>query len=519
MSKRRIEMTEVTEILYQWFKGTSQRQIAKSTGAARNTISKIIKKAISMGLSPGLVDEPRLLSLSAEISSWLAGISQTQLGSAQQHLQSFYEQIKTWHAEPHMTVRQMRRLLLEQSPEADISETSFHRYIKKHFPKPIVTTVVLHTLPGQQAQVDFGYVGKMFDPSTNKYRRTQAFVMTLSYSRHRFVKFVFKQDIATWIDCHVCAFKFFGGVPQTVLLDNLKAGVIKPDIYDPKINRSYAECARYYDFIVDPAKVRTPTHKGKVERSIQIVRQQIIAGRIFKHIGEANEYAKQWCANIIACTVTRTTGETPRHRFERDEKAALIPLPRVDYEFALWQESLVGRDQHITFKGSFYSVQTEYVGKKVLIKATQRMVYIFTQGTQIKAHPRLHRKGSWRTDPLDLPKSAKCYLDNTPEVCIAHAKGIGIATSTVISTLLARVSTSKLRKAQAILRLAEYNSPERLERACLYALQFGDTTVAALKKIIMHNIDQPVVNKASTLSVQELSEGAFLRDPNEFLVQ
>ena len=217
--------------------------------------------------------------------------------------------------------------------------------------------------------------------------------------------------------------------------------------------------------------------------------------------------------------MTRTTGDTPRHSFERDEKAALIPLPCVDYEFALWQESLVGRDQHITFKGSCYSVQTEYVGKKVLIKATQRMVYIFTQGTQIKAHPRLHRKGSWRTDPLDLPKSAKCYLDNTPEVCIAHAKGIGIATSTVISTLLARVSTSKLRKAQAILRLAEYNSPERLERACLYALQFGDTTVAALKKIIMHNIDQPVVNKASTLSAQELSEGAFLRDPNEFLVQ
>jgi hypothetical protein len=147
------------------------------------------------------------------------------------------------------------------------------------------------------------------------------------------------------------------------------------------------------------------------------------------------------------------------------------------------------------------------------------MVYILSKGTQIKAHTRLKRKGSWSTDPLDFPEAANCYLDNTAEVCLARANNIGVATSSVLTKLLTRASTSKLRKAQAILRLAEYNSAERLERACVYALQFGDTTVAALKKIIIHNIDAPSANQATVMSAQELSEGAFLRDPNEFLVQ
>ena len=511
-------MTEVTEILYQWLKNISQRQISKSTGASRNTISKIIKKAMSLGLQLGSISDETLLSISGEISLWLLHGEVSKTGAAQQHLKEHHNQIKTWLDEPYMTIRQMRRLLLENDPDTMISETSLHRYIKKYFPRPIDTTVVLHTLPGQQAQVDFGYVGKMLDPATNKYRRTHVFVMTLSYSRYRFVHFVFKQDVATWIECHILAFNFFGGVPQTILLDNLKAGVIKPNIYDPKINYSYAECARYYDFVVDPAKVRTPTHKGKVERSIQIVRQQIIAGRNFDNVIEANKYAKHWCANIIANEITRTTGESPHDRFMRDEKEILIKLPNVPYEFAIWQESLVNRDQHITFQGSFYSMPIEYVGKCILVKATQRMIVIFSQGKQVKIHNRLERKGLWNTDPLDIPANAKYYLDNTAEVCLARAKEIGEGTYIVIETLLNRSSTSKLRKAQAILRLAEYNSANRLEQACLYALQFGDTTVESLKKIIMYNIDQLPNLQTTMMSTQELSEGAFLRDPSEFLV-
>lgn len=357
----------------------------------------------------------------------------------------------------------------------------------------------------------------MFDPKTNKRRRTHAFVMTLSYSRHRFVRFVFRQDVATWIQCHVEAFKFFEGVPQTVLLDNLKAGVIKPHIYDPVINRSYAECARYYNFVVDPAKVRTPTHKGKVERSIQIVRHQIIAGREHENVHQANQYALNWCENIIGNEVTRTTGEPPKLRFERDEKSELICLPAMPYEFSIWQEAQVGRDQHITFQGSFYSLPVKYIGKMLLVKANDRMIYIYDQGEQVKVHRRLSRKGLWGTDPNDLPEGAKHYLDKTPEACLIQAKEMGEGTYSVISTLLKTPSTSRLRKAQAILRLGEHHGEERLEQVCLYSLQFGDTTVEALKKIITHDLDKLQETRMPEMSSDELSEGAFLRNPKEFL--
>jgi len=159
------------------------------------------------------------------------------------------------------------------------------RYLRSQFQfgAPPVT-VRLEVEPGSQAQVDFGSVGMMVDPATGKPRRAWAFIMTLSYSRHRFVRFVFHQDGATWIDCHIRAFEYFQGVPATVVLDNLKSGVLKPEIYDPVLNRAYSELERHYGFVADPAKVALAKHKDKVERNVPVVRQHLLAGRSFKDI-------------------------------------------------------------------------------------------------------------------------------------------------------------------------------------------------------------------------------------------
>ncbi len=521
MSRRTLPMTAITEILYQWSKGVSKRQITKLTGISRNTIKKIILRGIELGLKVGSIDNEQLLIISTEISHWIknkSSIEASSSGSVQQSLLANHEQLKLWLAEPYMTIRQVMRLLSEQEPPAIISETSLHRYVKKHFPKQVESTVVLHTLPGEQVQVDFGYAGMTYDPISKKDKRTHAFVMTLSYSRLRFVTFVYKQDIETWIHCHVEAFKFFKGVPRTVLLDNLKSGVIKADIYDPTINIAYAECARYYGFVIDPSKVRTPTHKGKVERSIQIIRQQILSGRTFESIYKLNDYALNWCEKIISNEITRTTGETPMVRFQRDEQATLIALPAVPYEYALWQELKVARDQHVTFKGSFYSLPIEYVGKTVLLKATQKMIYLHYLGKKIKIHSRANNKGQWQTDVNDYSKNARYYLDNKPDVCMQRASNIGPATASVLHSLLEKPSTSKLRKAQAILRLAQKHSDERLESSCAHALQFGETTVKALQKIITYQLDKSVSCEPS-INTENLSKGAFLRNPNEFLIQ
>src|SRR5690606_36271058 len=108
-------------------------------------------------------------------------------------------------------------------------------------------------------------------------------------------EFVFTQDQLTWAQIHISAFQFFGGVPARIILDNLKAGVIKPDIYDPTLNETYSELSRFYGFAIDPAKAYKPEHKGKVERSVRIVKEQLIAGKSYSDVSCANIESAKWC--------------------------------------------------------------------------------------------------------------------------------------------------------------------------------------------------------------------------------
>jgi transposase len=206
--------------------------------------------------------------------------------------------------DPQMRAKQVWRLLRE-AKGVSVGYCRVKRYLRREFGyREAPVTVRMEVEPGSQAQMDFGYVGRVMDPERHRLRKTWAFTMTLSYSRHRFIRLVFRPEIRSWIDCHRRAFEFFGGVSATVVIDNLKTGVIRPDLYDPTLNRVYAEMERHYGFTVDPTRVRTPRHKGKVERAIPIVRQQLLAGRVFQDIEEANQRALRWCKDEIGMALT-----------------------------------------------------------------------------------------------------------------------------------------------------------------------------------------------------------------------
>lgn len=513
MARRTLPMIEIKEILYQWCQGRSPRAIAKSLDTARNTIKKYISEAIQLGLSRD--NKEKLDEVAAKMEA-TRNLPTVKYGHAHAILAAHHHQLEEWHSIPDMTVVQMQRLFKEQG--VIVGETSIRRYLKSFFPKELDITVVLKTVPGRQAQVDFGYVGMMFDPILQKERRTYAFVMTLSHSRYRFVRFVFRQDIGTWIDCHVRAFEFLGGVPETILLDNLKAGVIKPDIYDPTINRTYAELERHYGFVADPAKVRTPEHKGKVERSIPIVRQQLIAGRNYKEIQEANERAIRWCKEEISQVVTRTTGETPLVRFNRDEKPILKALPPKAFESSVWVELLVHKDCHIVFKGSFYSVPYMYVGQDVWVRAGTRLLQIFANERLVKSHILASSKGMWITDLSDYPEHKQGFLRRDKAYCLEQAKLIGVSVYTLLDQLINSPSITLQRKAQAILRLSDRHGKADLDAACKHALMFGNLEYQSIKSILENVL---LMNQLVTERSQpsRLSKGAFLREANEFSVE
>jgi len=290
-------MNEIVEIVYQWHQGNTIKGIKRSLKFDRKTIRKYILIAQQLGVRKGepFPDEQELIK-GLRVLSRSPALYETK---AIDSIGLYREQISRWLEEKDITAKQIWRLL-EEEHELRVGYSSVKRYLKKEFnlggPK---VTVRIETPSGQEAQVDFGYAGLMYDPVMQKDRRAWAFIMTLSYSRHRFVRFVFRMDSPTWIDCHVRAFRFFGGIPATIVLDNLKTGVVKPDIYDPTLHFAYADLERHYGFVADPAKIRSPKLKEKVERVVPVVRKHLLAGRSFKDITEANNRALSWAKDEI----------------------------------------------------------------------------------------------------------------------------------------------------------------------------------------------------------------------------
>jgi transposase len=215
-------------------------------------------------------------------------------GAVQQRLAPQGARIQGWLAEPHLTLKQLWRLLQEQG--LGVSYPSLKRLVRRHLPPAAPrVTVRLEGSPGRQAPVDFGQVRVRVarETGTETWHRLGVFVMTLAYRRYRFVRFVERQALASWLDCHVRAFEFFHGVPQTVWLDNLKSGVVRPDRSDPKLKCGYQELEHPYGVVVDPAPVATPQYK--VERAIPVVGQQWVAGQVYCDLAELNTQALRWC--------------------------------------------------------------------------------------------------------------------------------------------------------------------------------------------------------------------------------
>lgn len=511
-------MNEIVEMIYHWHQGSGFKEIRRSLGFDRNTIRKYVRLAQAAGVERGtpfpqegeLVNRLKTVQASALLRETPG---QDQISPHREWIDGLLKESETKKEE--LTAKQFWRLFRERTG-LPIGYCTMKRYLRSqfHLGAPPVT-VRLEVEPGTQAQVDFGSAGMMVDPITGQPRRAWAFIMTLSCSRHRFVRFVFRQDSPTWIDCHIRAFEYFQGVAATIVLDNLKSGVIKPDIYDPVINRAYGELERHYGFVADPAKVGLAKHKGKVERNVLIVRQHLLAGRSFRDIGEANERALKWCREEIGREIHGTTKRRPFEVFQKEEAACLKPLPGETFECPLGKECTVHPDHHIVFDRSYYSLPTRFIGRKVWARGGRNLVRIFLDEQLIKTHERAVRPGTWRTDLSDYPPEKLAYLMPAPTHCRSKAAQIGPQTESLIREILADHAMRNLRKAQAVLRLAEKYGPAAMEAAAERALGFGNIQYRSLKTILEKGWLQPDAPPQPSLPLSPLGQ-RFLRPPGYF---
>ena len=504
-------MIEISEILYKWSKGEKIRAIARAMGAARNTVKSVIKKATAYNLTVGSTVED-VESIARKIKEDTYKIKKGFSEEMKGKLEKYNEDIEVWLEQDNITITQICRLI--KSKGGEFAESTVRRYIGEKYSRRKNSTIRILTKAGEEGQVDYASCGTMKDEK-NESKKVYAFVMTLSYSRYRYVEFTFTQTVRSWIQSHINAFEFFGGVPKRAVLDSLKSGVIKADIYDPIMNRSYFELERFYGFVADPAKVATPKHKGKVERSIRIVKEQLIAGIEYKNIEEANKKARDWCINNIAHKITRTTGKAPKELYEREERNALMKLPNAAFDIASWAEVKIHADHHFVYQGNFYSVPTKYINQQVKVRAGIRTIEVYFKEVVIKVHIRKYGKGNWATDTKDYSVSALKYLENTPEKCIKDSEEIGKSTSEIIIKILEKRSNQALRKAQAILRLAKSYNAEKLEKACKRALFYENYTYSGIKNILKKGLEEEVLAN-SNLSKETPTKGSFTRESSEY---
>jgi hypothetical protein len=331
----------------------------------------------------------------------------------------------------------------------------------------------------------------MIDPETGKLRKTWVFVMTLSWSRHQYVEFVFNQKVETWLRLHRNAFSFFNGVPARVVIDNLKAGIIRACLHEPQAQQSYRECAEHYGFLISPCLPRKPEHKGKVEKGgIHYVKRNFLGGREPTPITQANRDGLRWAMTTAGQRIHGTTKEKPLERFEIERKE-LISLPKTPYDMAVWKQLKLHRDCYVVFERSYYSAPFQLVGQQLWVRGGTQDVHIYTSDYYLVAiHPRAQRPGRRMTHPDHLPPYKLPGLILSRDGCREQASKIGSATRQVIDELLDHRPEDRLRTAGRLLRLGDKYGSIRLEAACSRALRFDDPGYMTIKRILKQGLEE-----------------------------
>lgn len=509
MARRRFLVRDIAEILEHWQAGRSICAISRSLGVCRSTIRKYVYAAEARGYRQGDPTPPQgWKAFIAEVIPRPPDPSTRSIVFAR--LLPYQEEIREALATTKPSTIWQR---LRDEKGVKVSLPSFYRYLSCYladaWKKPCITVRRDDPPPGEEAQIDFGYLGMWQDPLTGKRHKLWAFTLILSFSRHMFVRVVTRMDQQEWLMCHILAFQFFGGTPKRITPDNLKTGIIKADLYDPKFNQGYEELAHHYGIIIDPARSGKPRDKARIERVIPYIRDSFWSGRDFASLKETNRQAAQWCLKVAGIREHGTTHQQPLTLFRLAEEKELRILPMAPFEIVSWHRAKVALDCHIQVANTLYSVPYRYVGKTVDVKLGSRVVEIYLDYKLIKTHTR-GDKGRRVTDWNDYPPEKAAFFQRTPEWYRHKASLIGAATREAVETLLKEHAFHHLRQCQGILRLEDKYGRHRLEQACDRANAFGDPRYRTVKTILERELD-----KQPPLFEPVRAAGAFLRGPEE----
>jgi len=356
---------------------------------------------------------------------------------------------------------------------------------------------------GEKAFIDYcGPTVEVVDRHTGEVRDAQVFVGVLGASSYTYAEATWTQSLPDWIGSHQRMLRFFGGVPEVLVPDNLKAAVTQASRYAPKINETYAEMAAHYGTAVLPARPYKPKDKAKAEVAVQIVERWILARlrhRTFFSLSELNAAIAELLVELNKRPFQGRT-ESRKDLYESLDRPALKPLPQDRYEYAEWRRAKPGIDYHIEVNKRLYSVPHALVGQTLDLRITATTVEVMHKGKRVASHAR-HGQGRFSTQTSHMPKSHQAHRDWSPGRFLNWAADIGPCTAQVVKRLLEDRPHPEhgYRACLGLLNLARRYDRQRLEKACERALAIRSASYHSVASILKQGLDRlPPEEEASS---------------------
>jgi transposase len=348
---------------------------------------------------------------------------------------------------------------------------------------------------GEKLFVDYaGQTIPVTDPVSGQIREAHLFIAALGASSYTFAWASFSEDLPSWVEGHIRAFNFFGGVPEILVPDNLKSGVNKPCYYEPDINQTYHDLAGYYGTVVIPARVAKPKDKAKVESAVFVAERWILAAlrnHTFFSIGELNRAIAEKLQDMNSRKFQKMDG-TRRSLYETIDRPALKPLPSSPYEYAEWKKARVNIDYHFEIDGHYYSVPYQLVKEQVEVRFTATAIEALFKNRRVAAHLRSYKRGAHTTLTEHMPKAHQKYLEWTPSRILDWAGKNGSNTRDLASCIMENRKHPEqgFRSCLGIMRLVKRYSSERVEAACGRALFLKAYSYKNVESILKNNLDK-----------------------------
>lgn len=511
MAYREVTMLEITEVLRLWLSGTPKKGIGNQLGLDVKTVRRYVRAAEGCGLrrdhGPDALTAERL----GEIARTLQPRGGRPRGDGWTLCEQHREFIRK-HLRSRVRLTKIRKLLRRQG--VLVSYPTLRRFAISElgFSSRSLTIPVADCQPGEELQLDTGWVGYLSPNLLGQRRRFRAWIFTAVLSRYRFVFPVFKETTQTAIEACEAAWQFFGGIFRALIVDNTKAIVHTADPLGARLIAAFLEYSQARGFVVDTTRVRSPRDKARVERAVATVRDDCFAGENLQDLDAARELARTWCLEEYGMRRHSTTLRMPREYFEAEELTALAPPPDDVYDIPLWTEPKVHRDQHAQVAKALYSLPQHFVGKTLTARADSHTVRFYERGVLVKTHPR-QPPGKRSSDRSDFPDHKAAYALRDVQFLIRQAEAHGPAIGAFARALLdTELPWTRMRQAYALLSLVRRYGAQRVEHACHAAVEVEMFDVRKLTRLIELARSHP-----ETASAQQLAPVArFLRPADQY---